>query len=62
MELGSFFGKRKIYWYTGFSMQPLLAVGQLLFGYSPFVTLGYIFIFNCLLMVKVKSKGTTGGK
>lgn len=62
VALGDFFGKNKLFWYIAFSIQPLLAMGQLVFGYSYFFLIGYIIFFNFLLIKKAKKRKESEGK
>ena len=60
--LGALFGRNKWGVLAGFFFQPALAFGQLLFGYSVFYTLAYVFFFNYLLIRYAKQKRSGGGK
>jgi len=67
VQMITVFGKYKMLVVAGFFMQPLLAVGQLFFGFSFIYTFGYLFVYNGLLLTyaqkqkKLKNENPEGG-
>ena len=55
-RLTDVFGEHKAVGYIGFLLQPVVAIGQVVFGYHFLFTLGYIALYNAWLLKTAKKK------
>jgi hypothetical protein len=60
--LSPIFGQKIVLGMIGFSIQPLLAIGQFIFGYSAVYTFLYVFAFNSFLLYRAKKMRSGGDK
>ncbi len=54
--LSELFGNYRLLGYIAFALQPLLAIGQIIFGYSIVFTLAYMLTYNYILFRRAKKK------
>lgn len=55
-RLTEVFGEHKAVGYVGFILQPVVAIGQVVFGYHFLFTLGYLALYNSWLLKTAKKR------